>query len=89
MALPYTSENHEFTIDFVKDAATITCKNSDQDQLFSNPITYNEFHEMVETAAIKGVKRIFFNSNYSIEVVRSTWASAAAKHGVKLTRISN
>jgi hypothetical protein len=44
---------------------------------------------MILTASIKGIKKIDFNCNYSIEVQRYHWGETAKQYGIKLTRISN
>jgi hypothetical protein len=87
--LPYATDNHEFTISWDKTKATVVCKFENEAEAFENPIKLDEFKEMIFTAANKGVKRIDFNSNYSIEVQRTQWAEIAKKYGIKLTRISN
>jgi len=87
--LPYTTDHHEFTISWDKSKATIVCKFENQADAFENPITLNEFKEMIETACIKGIKKVDFNSNYSIELQRNQWAEIGKKYGIKLTRISN
>ena len=87
--LPYATDNHDFTISWDKTKATIVCKTKSSFEIFENPITLNEFKEMIESATIKGIKAVDFNSNYSIEVHRTVWAEIAKKYGIKLTRISN
>lgn len=87
--LPYATDKHEFTISWDKTKATIVCKFKNELEAFENPITLNEFQEMILTAYNKGIKTIDFNSNYSIEVHRTVWAEIAKKYGIKLTRISN
>jgi len=89
--LPYTTDNHEYFIKFEKTTATIVCKfeKGKQDESFTNPITLQEFKEMMETATIKGIKNVMANINYSIELQRHQWKEIAKKYNVKLTRISN
>jgi hypothetical protein len=89
MERTFTTDKHEFTIDFVKDQATITCKSSDQNELFDNPITLAEFREMILTASIKGIKKVRVNTNYSIEVERTGWKSIGERNKVKIERISH
>jgi hypothetical protein len=85
----FLSENHDFTIEYGLNTATITCKWEDEADAFENPVTLSEFKEMIETAAIKGINTIFFNCNYSTEVMRHQWNEVAKKYNVKITRISN
>jgi len=87
--LPYTTNNHEYFITFDKSKATIVCKWEEPAEAFENPVTLSEFKEMILTASIKGVKKIDFNCNYSIELQRTQWAEISKKYGVKITRISN
>lgn len=87
--LPYITDNHEYFITFNKSKATIVCKFNNAEESFENPVTFEEFNEMIETAAIKGIKKIDFNCNYSIEVQRCHWGETAKKYNIKLTRISN
>lgn len=89
MERTYTTEKHEFTIDFVKSEATITCKSSDKNELFDNPIKLAEFKEMILTASIKGIKKVRVNTNYSIEVERTGWKYIGEINRVKIERISN
>ena len=89
--LPYITDNHEFFITFEKSTATVVCKfdKGKQDEAFSNPITLEEFKEIMVSATIKGIKNVLFNSNYSIELQRHQWKEIAKKYNVTLTRISN
>lgn len=87
--LPYTTDNHEYFITFDKTKATIVCKFDNQMEALENPVTLEEFREMILTACIKGIKKVDFNCNYSIEVHRYHWGETAKKYGIKLTRISN
>lgn len=87
-ALPFTTENHEYYISWDKTTATIKCKFQNEDEAFSNPISLDEFKEMVYTAATAGIKEVCFNSNYSIQVHSYTWKEYAKELNIKLTKIN-
>lgn len=88
--LPYVTDNgHEYYISWDKSKATIICKFENEAEALDNPITLSDFREMIDTATTYGIKKVDFNSNYSIEAQRHQWGEIAKKHGIKLTRISN
>ena len=86
--LPYTTDNHEFTISWDKTKATIFCKFKNEAEAFDNPITLDEFKEMILTASNKEIKTIDFKTNYGIDVHRHTWKEIGKKYGIKITKTS-
>lgn len=87
----YATNNHNFIIRFEGKTATIILKHEkgQEEECFLNPVTFDEFNEIIETAAIKGVTKINYNCTYSTEVERTHWANTQKKYGIKLERISN
>jgi hypothetical protein len=89
LLVQYATNNHDYQVSFGKGEATIICKSDNQFDSFKNPILFNEFEEIIESAAIKGIKNIYFNTTYSIEIQRYHWKNIGLKYNVKITRISN
>jgi hypothetical protein len=84
--LPYLTTQHEFFISWSKDKAFINCQAESESEAIENPIKYEEFKTMIETASIKGVSSIFYSINYSTEVHTKQIKYLSEKYKVKINR---
>jgi hypothetical protein len=84
----YTTDKHEFTIEYQKNVAIIECKAQDDNEAFNNPISLEEFREMIITATIKGITKVHLKINYSMEVHSQELKYIENKRKIKVTRIT-
>jgi hypothetical protein len=82
--LPFKTTNHEFNISWDKDKAYIKCLCKNDYEAFNNPISLEEFREMVATAVTSGVKEVFIDTQYSMEVYSQEWQYTKNYHNIKL-----
>ena len=85
--LPYTSENHEFEISWDGATANINLTAENELEALYNPVTKEEFEDIIETAAIKGIKKINYLCDYSTEVKHWQFKRIGKKFNVEIERV--
>lgn len=83
--LPFTTDNHEYFISWDKQTALIKVVYTNDAEAISNPVTKNEFKEMIMTATTKEVKNIIYDIKHSIEVHTHTMKEIEKYYNVKIT----
>lgn len=85
--LPYTTENHEFNILFHQGLAIVNVPVIDsEDEMINNPISKEEFREMIVSAKVKGIEKVEFHTRYGIEILNYSLKSTLLYNNVKIIK---